>query len=91
MARNRATTVQGSVFSIDEFTRYSDVQGHGKHVPVTHQETFAVGGAPSPGSRASGALPIRRALGATGTRKPAASSRRMDVAPIAELGGPSGG
>lgn len=45
MARIRATTVKGSVFCTDEFTSYNGVRSHGKHVPVSHQETFGVGAA----------------------------------------------
>ncbi|MFO0796024.1 MAG: IS1595 family transposase [Gemmataceae bacterium] len=43
MAKIEAATVKGSVFYTDEFTSYNDVQRHGKHVPVNHQEAFAVG------------------------------------------------
>ncbi len=43
MARIRAATVKGSVFDTDEFTSDHDVRSHGKHVPVNHQETFALG------------------------------------------------
>jgi len=45
MAKIRASTVKGSVFYTDEFTSYNDVQSHGKHVPINHQETFGVGAA----------------------------------------------
>jgi len=43
MARIRAATVKGSVFYTDEFTSYNEVKSHGKHAPVSHQETFGAG------------------------------------------------
>ena len=43
MAKIEAATVKGSVFYTDGFTSDNDVRRHGKHVPVNHQEAFAVG------------------------------------------------
>ncbi|QEG32018.1 ISXO2-like transposase domain protein [Gemmata obscuriglobus] len=44
-AQDGVGTVKGSVFHTDEFAGYNDVQSHGKHVPINHQETFGVGAA----------------------------------------------
>src|ERR1700712_2925329 len=43
MAKIEAATVKGSVFYTDEFTSYNDLSRYGKHVPIDHTKTYAIG------------------------------------------------
>ncbi len=43
MAKIEAATVKGSVFYTDEFVSYKGLSHYGKHVPIDHRKTFAVG------------------------------------------------